>query len=504
MSLLTVSLSLVSPYGSNDEARPASGVVNLIPAAHGTYNGSLRTIETVTTPIVEGVMRPVELTPGPWYVAVTPTVGTPWPSMLIHLEEGMQEPVNLATLAPDLVIEGEKYARGAKGVGISSISGVNSDGSAIIRYTDGTTGELKFPVLDGSIIEGTSIEKIEGDSSEMVIYLDDGRTYTLELHQGVDGVGIESITPNPTSYTATVTLTDGTVTEIPLPPGPQGVPGDRGAIGPRGVEGPEGPMGPQGPQGPEGAGPKDTDIAKYVNTTSETSKAIEDLLAKKLPSYSPVKARTSTTTYRFVSGALRKTNGTWRIIDDEGHTPSGITSVTDKGSYLRINYGFTAKKVSSLTVTPDESYNRLGYSFGASVGLSGSSIYISQRPQPATGGYVAFSSGKWTSSTGNITSVAVEDANTLIIRHPDVSPVDSIFMSITGRGSGKYLYRSEGAGANWSKVGIYTLTGAPVTKFATDMKFFLLRAGGITDTNVKPSSLEEGNTNIWITGIMEV
>lgn len=504
MSLLTVTLSLVSPYGTNDTARPASGVVNLIPASHGVYNESLRTIERVTSPIVDGIMRPVEVTPGPWKIIVTPTMGIPWPEMIIFLEEGMEEPVNLADLAPDLIVEGDKYAKGERGVGISSISGVNSDGSAIVRYTDGSTDKISFPILDGSIIEGTSIEKIEGDSSKMVIYLDDGRSYTLDLYQGTNGVGIESITSNPTSYTATVTLTDGRVSELPLPPGPQGLPGDRGATGPRGVEGPEGPMGPQGIQGPEGSGPHDSDIAEYIKSNSDTSKALNDVLTEKVPLLSPIKPRTSATTYRFVSGALRKVNGTWGLIDDTGHTPSGITSVEDKGTYLRIHYGFTAKKVSSLTVTPDESYNRLGYSFGASVGLDGSSIYISKRPQPPSGGYVSFTAGKWVTANGNIKSVTAEDANTLIINHESVAPVDSILLSITGRGAGKYLYRSEGAGSNWTRVGIYTLAGAPVTKFATDMKFFVMRAGGITETNVKPASLEEGNTNIWVTGLMEV
>src|SRR5690625_6729819 len=45
--------------------------------------------------------------------------------------------------------------------------------------------------------------------------------------------------------------------------------------------------------------------------------------------------------YRLVAGALRKTDGEWGLIDDEGHTPSGIVSVTDRGADLRIHYGFT-------------------------------------------------------------------------------------------------------------------------------------------------------------------
>lgn len=101
MSLITVNLGLVSPYGNNDTPLAASGSVQFTPTTRGKYNGSFRTIETVTTTIVMGKMSPVELTPGEWKMKVIPAKGSAWPDMTFTLEEGMPEPVNLADIFPD-------------------------------------------------------------------------------------------------------------------------------------------------------------------------------------------------------------------------------------------------------------------------------------------------------------------------------------------------------------------------------------------------------------------
>lgn len=113
MSLITVHLGLVRPYGNNDIPLVASGRVEFTPVAHGKYDGAFRTIETVNSSIVQGMMTPVELTPGAWNVLVAPTKGNPWPIMTFILEEGMTEPVNLVDLAPEIIIKGEQLAKGA-------------------------------------------------------------------------------------------------------------------------------------------------------------------------------------------------------------------------------------------------------------------------------------------------------------------------------------------------------------------------------------------------------
>lgn len=213
--------------------------------------------------------------------------------------------------------------------------------------------------------------------------------------------------------------------------------------------------------------------------------------------------------YRLVAGAIRKTNGVWGLIHDTGHTPSGIASVTDRGNDLRIQYGFTAQKVVSLVVTADETYNVLGYSFGASVGLDGSTIRITNSQQVNAGGYLAYDGTEWVASTGNITSVETRpNPHEIRVYHPLPVPATDIYLSITGRGPGKYIYRAEGSGTSkdgrgYTNVGIYDMSGNPVTAFKKDMKLFMVRQSNPLG-QVAPSALPEGNTNIWILGLMEV
>ena len=220
-----------------------------------------------------------------------------------------------------------------------------------------------------------------------------------------------------------------------------------------------------------------------------------------------VLAAASGNRYRVVAGALRKTSGTWALIDDTGHTPSGITSVVDRGNDLRIHYGFTAQKVVSLVVTADESYNILGYSFGASVGLDGTTIKITNSQQVNAGGYLAYNGKEWVASTGNITRVETRpNPHEIRVYHPLPFPTTDIYLSITGRGPGKYVYRAEGSGGTtegYTNIGIYDMSGNPVTAFKNDMKLFMVRQSNPLG-QVAPSTLPEGNTNIWILGLMEV
>lgn len=189
MALITVHLGMVSPQGRDDVPFPASGRVEFVPAAHGKYDGAFRTIETINAPIVQGVMTPVELTPGPWKVIVNPTKGNPWPTQTFIIEEGMGEPLNLVDLAPDIIVEGKEYARGPVGPA--------------------------GPGIDGGYAD---------DDGNLILVLDNGVTVEpIPLPRGPEG-----------------------------PEGPQGPKGDQGIQGPEGPQGPKGSTGLQGEVGPKG------------------------------------------------------------------------------------------------------------------------------------------------------------------------------------------------------------------------------------------------------------
>lgn len=77
-----------------------------------------------------------------------------------------------------------------------------------------------------------------------------------------------------------------------------------------------------------------------------------------------------------VSCALRNTGSGWTVIADAGHTPSGCTGVVQRADHLELQHDVGAVRVSSLTVTVDETYARSGLRVGASVGFALSRIYL--------------------------------------------------------------------------------------------------------------------------------
>lgn len=80
-----------------------------------------------------------------------------------------------------------------------------------------------------------------------------------------------------------------------------------------------------------------------------------------------------------VAGTLRSTGGSpnsWEVLDDGVHVPTGglaFVSVTS----TQINISFDeAAQIHTFVVTPDETLGGLGWSAGASVGLSTAVIKI--------------------------------------------------------------------------------------------------------------------------------
>ena len=140
--LLTVTARLVRSHGVDEQALPGSGRIDYRPASHGTWGGALRGMDAVAAKIADGEASPVELTPGTWRVTVVPDHGPAWRPWLIELEPGMPEPVDLASLAPVVVVDGEKWARGPQGVpGPRGERGPEADASAALAaYTEAVGG----------------------------------------------------------------------------------------------------------------------------------------------------------------------------------------------------------------------------------------------------------------------------------------------------------------------------------------------------------------------------
>lgn len=78
-----------------------------------------------------------------------------------------------------------------------------------------------------------------------------------------------------------------------------------------------------------------------------------------------------------ISCAIRRVSPTaWQIIDDARHSPTGVKSIAIVNkNCLKLTYSFTATKVSSFQVSPDEVFACASLRVGASVGLAYAYIY---------------------------------------------------------------------------------------------------------------------------------
>jgi hypothetical protein len=83
--------------------------------------------------------------------------------------------------------------------------------------------------------------------------------------------------------------------------------------------------------------------------------------------------------YLQLGGVIRCTNGVWGLINDAGHIPKGITSVSNaNNSGFKINFSITADRVIDFSTSIDETYSasNLCISCGASVGFAHAIILL--------------------------------------------------------------------------------------------------------------------------------
>lgn len=115
------------------------------------------------------------------------------------------------------------------------------------------------------------------------------------------------------------------------------------------------------------------------------SKAYTDTKVSSLPTTTYVDNKVAgaakgkaTANYQLIGGTIRYIDAsTWGFVSDANHAPTGLASVTYMADRLRVNFDFTASKVSTFIASPDETIGSVnGIRLGSSVGLSFADIFI--------------------------------------------------------------------------------------------------------------------------------
>lgn len=201
--------------------------------------------------------------------------------------------------------------------------------------------------------------------------------------------------------------------------------------------------------------------------------------------------------YNVLAGVVRNTGSGWGFIEDSGHQPSNLTSVSASSSGITINFGVTGVKVSSVVAGPDETFAQEGYFVGSSVGLSNLVLRIG-KVAPVLADYVSYSGGAF-SSTNGVFTIGSFSSGILNLGHPSTP---GFAVSIAGRG-GTYQPQIESVGDSLIQVTWRDWAGALATTANTNMRAFVTRQNPAGVVAVDPTTLVSASGNFWVLGLIE-
>lgn len=210
-------------------------------------------------------------------------------------------------------------------------------------------------------------------------------------------------------------------------------------------------------------------------------------------------------TYALLSCALRNDGGaTWAPIDDTGHRPSGVLSVETLADRIVVHHDFTAVRVSSVQVTPDETLSGMGISCGASVGLDQTRIHLYSTPD-GLGDYVYYDGTAWQSFAGVFSGFTwYTNPGRVRLEHAPVGEASAPMGSATGRDGG-WNVGLGGMAQTYTDLTFHNVggTGSPSAPAST-MKAWVQRFGRTDSAPLDPATINPTNGNLWVTGLFEI
>lgn len=201
--------------------------------------------------------------------------------------------------------------------------------------------------------------------------------------------------------------------------------------------------------------------------------------------------------HKIVAGVLRRDHTLgWQWIDDTIHEPVNGATVTADSSKITVTFPAQVK-VNTFNVTIDDYYASLGYSVGASVGLSNALIYCYSPPK-VIGGYIRYAGSVWNvSSTVGVNSAAFNtDTGVLTISH---NYMTGYAVSVTSR-DGIYTPVVTGGGGSSTTVAFFDWAGTRIMVPDTNMKLYFTYSQPAA--TLDPTAM--GTTgNLWCLGVFQ-
>lgn len=297
------------------------------------------------------------------------------------------------------------------------------------------------------------------------------------------------------------------------PPGEKGVqgePGPRGVPGADGARGPEGPRGPQGIQGQKGnkgdPGPQGDSAtpAEIQNITADALQApgaVRDAFNDALRHYGVPKAEGSPGA-RLVFGAIRNYGsggGYWQPIDDSGHDPVGIASVTTTEDRITI----TSTPVDngtivggSLIAVTDETLAKNGYFVGGSGG--GGTTHLMLGRNKSIGDRVTWNGSSFQLDNG--ADFTLEwNSPSLTLHHEWFHGGGGVNINWQGTASsGQFVTPAIVAEvADRTIVQFFDASGTRITSPHAGCRFYFTRYDTVPSGGIDPRKVDHSSGNIW-------
>ena len=205
---------------------------------------------------------------------------------------------------------------------------------------------------------------------------------------------------------------------------------------------------------------------------------------------------------KIIAGVIRNSGNGWEFLDDTGHNPLNLTTISvDENGYIVVDYGFTAKKVLSLVVAPDETYAGQ-YTCGASVGFDKATIRLFSLPK-AIGGMVKYTNGAWAyANTSDFTGATFDSNGSLTLTHEDLTgyPLSDIYSVSADSNGGNAQIVS--AGNTSIIIRLVDASGNVITSPINNTSLFITRH--LNKRLMNANNVVNSYGNFWIYGVMEV
>lgn len=203
---------------------------------------------------------------------------------------------------------------------------------------------------------------------------------------------------------------------------------------------------------------------------------------------------------KIVAGTIRRGAQGWYFISDSEHNPMNAASVEETESgFVKIHYGFTASRVISMVITPDDTFVRY-YDVGASVGLNYAQlVFFSKKNYLADYIYYDTATQSFKSTTGDIIATSI-DGYRVTLTHRAITGGDNHGVSVVGKGCVAVM---DGTTASTIEIGFIGPNWDYVTTFTASYRAYVYRPLPY-EQSVSSVDLTNNSGNFWFMGIFEV